>query len=467
MSFIDLGLSEPIVRAVAAEGYTAPTPIQAQAIPHALAGRDVLGCAQTGTGKTCAFALPILQRLTPEARDGERQGGRKPMHGGRAPRALILAPTRELASQILESFIAYGRGLPLRHTAIFGGVSQSRQVAAMRGGVDVVIATPGRLLDLINQGCVDLRSIEVLVLDEADRMLDMGFINDIRKIVAMVPKERQTLLFSATVSPEIRSLVDSMLRDPVHVQTARESATADMVTQSVYMIERAKKPLLLEHLLRQGDVGRTLVFTRTKHGADRLVKFLHGAGINAEAIHGNKSQNARTRAMQGFRNGATRVLVATDIASRGIDVDDITHVVNFDMPIDAETYVHRIGRTARAGASGIAVSFCDRDEKGVLGAIERRTQIRLTVARDFPDFAALIASRPPRIQPAAPITQERAPRQNTSKPGGPRRVRNSRPANGAGHTDASGNSRPSSMTGAQQRTRRRKPHRGQTNASHS
>jgi ATP-dependent RNA helicase RhlE len=384
MSFQELRLSEPIVRAVAGEGYTAPTPIQAKAIPVALAGRDVLGCAQTGTGKTCAFALPILHLLA------ERQAGSGPHArkgpAGRAPRALILAPTRELASQIFDSFVAYGRHLSLRHTVVYGGVGQGKQVQAMKAGVDVLIATPGRLLDLINQGYIDLRKIEILVLDEADRMLDMGFINDIRKVVAMVPAERQTLFFSATVSPEIRRLADAMLRDPVSVETAPEATTVEAVTQTVYLVERANKTRVLQSLLERSGVGRTLVFTRTKHGADRLVKMLHKAEIRAEAIHGNKSQSQRTRALAGFKNGRTPILVATDIASRGIDVDEITHVVNYDMPVDAETYVHRIGRTARAGATGAAISLCDRDEVKILREIERRTRGRLAMGEDLPEL---------------------------------------------------------------------------------
>ena len=394
MSFQELRLAKPIVRAVAAQGYSTPTPIQALAIPETLAGRDVLGCAQTGTGKTCAFALPILHRLAGELSENGKPL-RRPAHG-RAPRALVLCPTRELASQIFDSFCTYGRNLKLRHTVVFGGVNQFKQVRALRAGVDVLVATPGRLLDLINQGHIDLREIEVLVLDEADRMLDMGFINDIRMIVEMIPVNRQTLFFFATVSQEIHRLADSMLRDPFKVETAPEATTVEAVSQRVYLVARHNKPLLLERLLRRDEVGRTLVFTRTKHGADKLTKILRRASINADAIHGNKSQNARTRAMQGFKSGSTTVLVATDVASRGIDVDEITHVVNFDMPIDPETYVHRIGRTARAGASGIAVSFCDRDEMGILRAIERMTRIRIEVANDIPDLTVEAPTSPSR-----------------------------------------------------------------------
>jgi len=384
MKFTELGLSEPLVRAVADKGYTTPSPIQAAAIPMAIEGLDILGCAQTGTGKTCAFALPILHRLSEK----------KPRHGkqhhkngfGRRPRALVLCPTRELASQIFESFVAYGRNLNLRHGVVFGGVKQGKQVRTIRAGVDVLVATPGRLLDLINQGHIDLSQIETLVLDEADRMLDMGFINDIRKVIDMIPEERQTLFFSATVSREIRKLTDSILVEPMFIQTTPESTTAEAIKQRIYTVERGHKGELLERILCSKDVVRSLVFTRTKHGADKLVKFLRHSDIDAEAIHGDKSQNARTRTMRRFKAGSTRVLVATDIASRGIDVDEITHVVNFDMPIDPETYVHRIGRTARAGASGIAISLCDYEELGIYRAIERRTKIQIEVGRDHEDL---------------------------------------------------------------------------------
>lgn len=419
-------LAEPIVRAVAAEGYTTPTPIQAKAIPEAMAGRDVLGTAQTGTGKTCAFALPILHRLyttnAPEARPepqpaqepaqerGRRGRNTRKTQPGRSPRALILCPTRELASQIYDSFVTYGRNLPLRHTTVYGGVNQGRQVRALRSGVDVLVATPGRLMDLIEQGLLDLRSIETLVLDEADRMLDMGFINDIRKIIKMLPSERQTLLFTATLSPQIRGLADSILRDPVHIKMARESATLEAVTQRVYLVNRQNKAELLERLLGHADVGRALVFTRTKHGADKLVQKLERASIRAAAIHGNKSQNARDHALRGFRKGSPKVLVATDVASRGIDVDEITHVVNFDMPNDPETYVHRIGRTARAGALGTAISFCDRDEAGVLRAIERQTRSPLEVADDAPDLAQT-------AYPAAPASRRERPTQHAPRRG--------------------------------------------------
>ena len=427
MNFNELGLAEPIVRAVADKGYSTATPIQAQAIPVALQGGDVLGCAQTGTGKTCAFALPILHRLSENAPVDQKQiRNKKSKHTrngghGRPPRALILCPTRELAMQIYESFIGYGRNLHLRHSVVFGGVSQGKQVRELRAGVDVLIATPGRLLDLINQGHIDLSRVETLVLDEADRMLDMGFIHDIRKVIDMMPDQRQTLFFSATVSREIRRLADAILFEPVSIETAPESSTAELIAQKIYMVERQNKPVLLERLLVGDDVGRALVFTRTKHGADKLVKFLRHSDINAEAIHGNKTQNARTRTMRRFKTGATQVLIATDIASRGIDVDEITHVVNFDMPIDPETYVHRIGRTARAGASGIALSFCDYDEIGIYRAIERRTKIQIELGKGNTDLT-FDAPPPGRRSPAKKHQGSRKGRPNNrfgkQRPGG-------------------------------------------------
>lgn len=383
MKFTELRLAEPIVRAVADKGYTVPSPIQAQSIPVALEGRDILGCAQTGTGKTCAFALPILHRLSdPSNNPGKKRGG----HRARSPRALVLCPTRELAMQIFDSFVGYGKHLKLRHTVVFGGVSQGKQVRSLREGIDVLVATPGRLLDLINQGHIDLSEIEVLVLDEADRMLDMGFINDIRKVVAMTREDRQTLFFSATVSREIRRLSDSILTKPVSIETAQESTTVDAITQRIYMIDRENKPELLERVLNDPMLSRSLVFSKTKHGCDKLVKMLRRANIDAEAIHGDKSQNARTRAMRRFKSGSTKILIATDIASRGIDVNNISHVINYDMPLDPETYVHRIGRTARAGAEGIAISFCGFDEIWLHNAIERRSKIQIEVAEDHDDL---------------------------------------------------------------------------------
>src|SRR5437868_288512 len=373
MSFEGLELSETLLRAVREEGYEVATPIQTAAIPPLLAGRDLVGCAQTGTGKTAAFALPTLQRLS--------QQGSRPREQGRKIRCLVLAPTRELASQIGESFRAYGRFTGLRHAVIFGGVGQHPQVKAIRAGVDILVATPGRLLDLMNQGYVSLDRIEVLILDEADQMLDMGFIHDLRRIIARVPRQRQTLLFSATMPPEIRRLADEWLRDPIEVSVAPQATPADRVEQSVYFIDRGNKPLLLAQYLRAQAAHRALVFTRTKHGADKLVRSLQRAGIRAEAIHGNKSQNARQRALAQFKSHQPPVLVATDIAARGLDIDAVSHVINFDLPMTAEIYVHRIGRTARAGAAGIAVMFCDRDERPRLRDIERLTRQRPNVVR--------------------------------------------------------------------------------------
>lgn len=380
MKFEDLRLAEPILRAVRTEGYTTPTAIQTQAIPPVLAGRDVLGCAQTGTGKTAAFALPILQRM---------DRTRKAVPGkSRSIRVLILAPTRELASQIGDSFRVYGRHLPLNHAVIFGGVNQNPQVQALRNGIDILVATPGRLLDLMSQGYVDLRRIEVLVLDEADRMLDMGFIHDIRKIVAQVPTERQTLLFSATMPSDIRKLADAILCKPVSVNVAPTAVAADTVEQCIYHVEKRSKPAMLRHFLNHNAFSRVLVFTRTKHGADRVARDLTRAGISAEAIHGNKSQNARTRAISRFKSQSPPVLVATDIAARGLDIDEVSHVINYDVPNIPETYVHRIGRTGRAGASGLAVSFCDETEKEFLRDIEKLIRRAVPVRTDCPQFPA-------------------------------------------------------------------------------
>jgi len=371
MPFNKLKLVEPLLRAVQSEGYTIPTAIQTQAIPHVLEGRDLLGCAQTGTGKTAAFALPILQRL-----HGHRTIPKTSGHVGgdshsRPIRALIMTPTRELAAQIGESFRVYGQHTSLRHTVIFGGVKQGPQTKALHRGVDILVATPGRLLDLLNQRVLTLRGVEILVLDEADRMLDMGFIHDIRRVIAQMPARRQTLMFSATMPREIRVLADTILQNPVQVKVAAESPAADTVKQALYFVDTQSKAALLEHLLQDAKITRTLVFTRTKHGADKVVRRLCHAAIAAEAIHSNKSQNARMRALANFKAGKTRVLVASDIAARGLDVDDISHVFNYDLPNVAETYVHRIGRTGRAGASGQAISFCSEEQRDDLREIER------------------------------------------------------------------------------------------------
>jgi ATP-dependent RNA helicase RhlE len=377
-SFSELALIEPIARALRDEKYTIPTPIQAAAIPPLLDGRDLLGCAQTGTGKTAAFALPILQRLANDRRPAPRKGAR----------VLVLAPTRELAVQIGESFGTYGRFVGLTRTVIFGGVGQGPQVSALARGVDILIATPGRLLDLMGQGHAKLGTVEVLVLDEADRMLDMGFIRDIRQIIATLPAKRQTLLFSATMPRDIAALADSMLKNPVKVEVAAPATTAEKVDQWVLFVDRENKRHLLAEMLKDPKMTRTLVFTRTKHGANRVTEQLARMQVRAQAIHGNKSQGARQAALESFRAGQTRVLVATDIAARGIDVDGITHVINFELPNEPESYVHRIGRTARAGARGVALSFCDREERVYLRDIERLTKQPLQVVADHPYRAA-------------------------------------------------------------------------------
>lgn len=353
MLFNELGLIEPLLKALNKEGYTTPTSIQQQAIPHAVTGQDILGLAQTGTGKTAAFALPILQRLY----NGEGSKGYKHI------RALVITPTRELAVQIDDSFESYGRYTGLTHQVIFGGVSQHAQTLALRNGTDVLVATPGRLLDLISQGYVYLDHLEIFVLDEADRMLDMGFIHDVRKLVKMLPKQKQTLLFSATMPADISQLADSLMQNPVRVEVTPVSSTVETIEQAVFFVEKKNKNNLLVHLLNEKKKERTLIFTRTKHGADKIAKELRKAEIRADVIHGNKSQNARQSALQNFKTGKSKVLVATDIAARGIDVDNLEHVVNYDLPDVPETYVHRIGRTGRAGASGKAVSFCDPREE--------------------------------------------------------------------------------------------------------
>jgi len=367
-NFSTLGVAEPLLRALATENYLTPTPIQVQAIPPVLAGRDVLGIAQTGTGKTAAFGLPLLQRLS------ENRAAPIPL----SPRALILAPTRELAIQIDESLRAYGRNLKLRHAVILGGISQNRQVEALRRGVDVLVATPGRLLDLIQQKHLRLGAVSTLVIDEADRMFDMGFIRDVRRIVAQLPRQRQSMLFSATMPAEVAHLVAEILRDPVRIDISPPTKTADKIDQRVYFVATQDKRALLHDLLRDEAMKRVIVFTRTKHGANKVAEHLERAGHVAEAIHGNKSQNARQRALEGFRAGRARILVATDIAARGIDIDEVTHVVNFELPDVAESYVHRIGRTARAGSGGIAIAFCDPSERDSLRSIERLVKQQLT-----------------------------------------------------------------------------------------
>jgi ATP-dependent RNA helicase RhlE len=366
MAFKALLLNSTILQALADEGYETPTPIQAKAIPPILEGKDVLGCAQTGTGKTAAFALPMIQRLSEAPADKAHRG---PKH----PRALILSPTRELAAQIGESFATYGRHAGLSHTVIFGGVSQYHQSRAIHRGVDIIVATPGRLMDLMEQRIVTLKDISIFVLDEADRMLDMGFIDPIRRIASQLPRPRQTLLFSATMPREIMHLADSLLKDPVKVTVTPVASLAPLIAQQLYMVPMRQKMALLEYLLDDAAVERVLVFTKTKHGADRVCKNLNHDGVPAIAIHGNKAQNYRTRALDSFRSGKARVLVATDVAARGLDVDGITHVFNFDLPMEPEAYVHRIGRTGRAGKTGIAISFCDGNERDLLRSIQRLT----------------------------------------------------------------------------------------------
>lgn len=389
MNFKELHLIAPILEALEKEGYTSPTPIQERAIPEVLKGKDLLGCAQTGTGKTAAFAIPILQNLFLQKNHEVENNNIK---------ALILTPTRELAIQIDESFASYGRYTGMRHAVIFGGVSQYHQTSQLRNGIDILIATPGRLLDLISQRFVSLQHIKMFVLDEADRMLDMGFINDVKKIIAKLPQKRQTLFFSATMPPEISRLSGSILTNPVKVEVTPVSSTAENVDQSIYLVEKNDKRQLLIHLLQDNTIQSALVFTRTKHGADKIAKELHRARISSGAIHGNKTQSARQNALNSFKEGKIRVLVATDIAARGIDVDDLSHVINFDLPNIPETYVHRIGRTGRAGASGKALSFCDMEEREFLRDIHKLIKQEIPVVADHPYASNMQFVQTPVIQ---------------------------------------------------------------------
>lgn len=386
--FTDLGLAEPLLKALAAEGYEMPTPIQAQAIPHILQGRDLLGAAQTGTGKTAAFSLPMLHRLL----------GKPRQMAARSVRALILSPTRELAAQIEASIRTYGRFTSLKSAVIFGGVPVGKQIRALGEKVDILVATPGRLLDLVDQRAVSLREIEFLVLDEADQMLDLGFIHALRRIATLIPKERHTLLFSATMPKPIRDIASAYLTDPVEVAVAPVATTAEKIDQRVIFTEAHDKPALLAKTLNVPELERAIVFTRTKHGADKVVRQLGTSGIEAAAIHGNKSQSQRERALGAFRDGSLRILVATDIAARGIDVDGISHVVNFDLPNVPETYVHRIGRTARAGAEGIAIAFCTPEERGDLAAIEKLTKVAITPIGAVPYWDGRTPKKPPQNQ---------------------------------------------------------------------
>ncbi len=374
MQFQSLNIIEPILKSLKEEGYTTPTPIQAQAIPIVLQGTDLLGCAQTGTGKTAAFAIPILQLLS----------ANKVYHRRKKIRSLIVTPTRELAIQIGESFTAYGRHTGLTNTVIFGGVGQNPQVNTLKNGVDILIATPGRLLDLMNQGHLSLKDVEIFVLDEADRMLDMGFIHDVKKLLLALPKKRQSLFFSATMPPEIVKLASTILINPSKVSVTPVSSTVDIIKQYVYFVDKGNKNLLLLEILKDKNIKTALVFSRTKHGADKVVKFLLNHNIKAEAIHGNKAQNARQRALTNFKAQTTRILVATDIAARGIDVDDLEYVINYEMSNIPETYVHRIGRTGRAGAKGTAISFCDAEEKEYLRDVEKLISKKLEVIDNHP-----------------------------------------------------------------------------------
>jgi ATP-dependent RNA helicase RhlE len=450
-TFENLGLADSLLRAVRDEGYHTATPIQLQAIPAMLAGRDLMGCAQTGTGKTAAFALPTLQRLStsvspataaaPHTRNGAnghaaaRNGSSHGKHRDSFPRAdrrpirtLILAPTRELAVQIGESFKTYGRFTGLRYTVVYGGVGQGPQVKALQNGVDVLVATPGRLLDLMEQGHINLSHVEILILDEADQMLDMGFIVPLRRIVSAVPKARQTLMFSATMPPEIRKLASEWLRDPTFVQVAPVATPAELVEQSVYFVEPRHKPHLLTHFLQNSDVTRTLVFARTKHGADKIVKNLVRSGIRAVAIHGNKSQSVRQRTLDAFKSERPPVLVATDVAARGLDVDGISHVINYDLPDVPEMYVHRIGRTGRAGATGIATSFCGRQERDQLRQIERLTRRTIAIEQDQPEYP----------RDTTPEPSDDRPRQHAN--GSRRPQGNGRPKQGSGRPQQGGGS---------------------------
>jgi len=411
--FESLDLIEPLLQALHAEGYTTPTPIQRQAIPHVLQERDLLGCAQTGTGKTAAFALPILQILSKRP---STQGSRRKI------RTLVLTPTRELAAQIEESFVRYGANLGLTTTVIFGGVGQGAQVSALRKGIDILVATPGRLLDLIDQRLVSLDGLEIFVLDEADRMLDMGFIHDVKKLLKIIPKQRQSLFFSATMPPDIQRLANEILSNPIKVEVTPVATTAEKIEQSVFMVDSKEgKRFLLQHLLQGDEVKMALVFTRTKHGADKICRFLNQVGVTAEAIHGNKSQNNRVRALDNFKNGQTRILVATDIAARGIDIDGVSHVINYELPNIPETYVHRIGRTARAGAEGKSYSFCDSEEREYLRDIEKLIRQKIRVETDNPFAAGVyVPTKPEKVESRASHHGRQGQAQGQRRPQGQR-----------------------------------------------
>ncbi|MEP7277220.1 MAG: DEAD/DEAH box helicase [Bacteroidota bacterium] len=403
MSFNDLQLIAPVLQALSKEGYTDPTPIQEKSIPVILQKRDLLGCAQTGTGKTAAFVIPILQLMYQQSQDTGSTQHRM--------NALILTPTRELAIQIGESIQAYGRYLPLRHQVIFGGVSQHSQVQSIRRGVDIVVATPGRLLDLMQQGHISLRDIKYFVLDEADRMLDMGFVHDVKRVIAKLPAQRQTLFFSATMPPEIQQLAKVLLNNPEKVEITPPASTVDLIEQSLYHVDKQNKQSLLIHLLQNRSIETVLIFTQMKHAADKLSRVLNNAGIRTEAIHGNKSQNARQSALANFKSKQTRVLVATDIAARGIDIDELAHVINYELPNVPETYVHRIGRTGRAGASGTAISFCDRGEKVFLSDIEKLIRKKIPVVTDASFVAPKITTQAEEHRPFSTFNRPKKPAQ--------------------------------------------------------
>lgn len=425
ISFADFELIEPIRATLRNENYTTPTPIQAQAIPHLLEGRDLLGCAQTGTGKTAAFALPILNRLASTRR--------APVP--RKPRVLVLAPTRELAQQIDESFATYGRGLKFRQVVVVGGVSQMPQTRMLNRGVDILVATPGRLLDLMGQGAVRLDGLDTFVLDEADRMLDMGFMPAIEKIVAALPVKRQSLFFSATMPTALIPLVTKLLNDPVRIEVVPQSTAAERIEQHVMFVAREDKRALLQDVLSDAAVSRAIVFARTKHGADKIARWLDAAGISTDSIHGDKSQAARQRALYGFRDGRTRVLVATDIAARGIDIDDISHVINYDLPMEPENYVHRIGRTGRAGAEGVALTFCDAEERSALRGIERMLKQSIPVRTDHAYHLEVASAAPGK----RPLRRPARPGQRFGGPGGQRPAKAGAHAAKAGaHTATSG-----------------------------
>ena len=422
--FKALGLIEPLMRAVEKEGYTTPTPIQAQSIPALLEGRDLLGVAQTGTGKTASFVLPILHRLV----EANALPARK------TPRALILAPTRELALQIHESIQAYARFTDIRSIVIFGGVPMPKQIKALNNGAQILVATPGRLLDLMNQDKVRLHKIDTFVLDEADRMLDMGFVHDVRKVAAAVPEQRQTVLFSATMPDTVRSLADGLLNDPVKVEVTPQSTTAERIDQRVLMVPKQKKRTLLSHVLKDDAISKVLIFTRTKHGADRVARHLDRGGVRAGAIHGNKTQNARQRALKDFTSGKLRALVATDIAARGIDVDGVSHVINFDLPNEPESYVHRIGRTARGGEAGEAISFCDAEERGYLRSIEKAISQAVEVFADHPFHGEAIAE-PEQDPPKRGGGGGRRPPRRPRNAQGQHKGKGHRPKDGKRHGD--------------------------------